>query len=230
MTVRALCIASVLGACQGLAGHAMAQSPAPQPSFDCAKATARIERMICTDPELAQWDGRMGEAYKQKYTGLVGNDRRALIEDQRRWLASRNAKCSQTELAEAKSCILQFTKARFSTLQQYAAEPLQSAPLRQANGDQAPELATATLQDAFAANSRGDYATAFSIFYALARSGNALAQCGLGTMYDEGHGMPQDHKQALRMVSPRCRPGQRRCRGPARDHVLSRQGRTAGLC
>jgi S1-C subfamily serine protease len=83
--------------------------------------------MICADPDLAQWDGRMGQVYKQKYALLVGNDRRALLEEQRRWLASRDAQCDQTELAAAKPCILQFTKARLATLQQLDREPLQLA-------------------------------------------------------------------------------------------------------
>ena len=185
------------------AGPALAQSTTPQPSFDCAKATARIERMICTDPELAQWDGRMGEAYKQKYAGLVGNDRRALIEDQRRWIASRNAKCNQTELPEAKPCILQFTKARFSVLQQQAAEPLQlvapsMVPSEQAKSAPLPMSVIGTIQDAVAADQRGDYATEFRIFHSLAAQGDSYAQFRLGEMYFAGTGVPQDDKEAAR--------------------------------
>jgi uncharacterized protein YecT (DUF1311 family) len=62
-TYRAIFIALVFGAIGP--GPVIAQSATPLPSFDCAKATAQIEHMICSDPELAQWDGRMGEAYKQ---------------------------------------------------------------------------------------------------------------------------------------------------------------------
>jgi S1-C subfamily serine protease/uncharacterized protein len=84
--------------------------------------------MICADPDLAQWDGRMGQVYKQKYALLNGNDRRALLEEQRRWLAARDAQCNQTELAAAKPCILQFAKARLATLQQQDREPHQLHP------------------------------------------------------------------------------------------------------
>ena len=84
--------------------------------------------MICADNDLAQWDGRMGQVYKQKYALLNGNDRRALLQEQRRWLASRDAQCDQTELAAAKPCVLQFTKARLATLQQQDREPIQLHP------------------------------------------------------------------------------------------------------
>ena len=201
MTVRALCMAGVFGTCQGFAASAIAQSPLPQPSFGCANATARIERMICTDPELAQWDRRMGEAYKQQYARLAGTDRRALIEDQRRWVALRNAQCHQPELAEAKSCILQFTKARFSSLHGNTAETPQPAtpsmaPSAQAKDAQASVSAFGTLHDAVAADQRGDYATATRIYRSLASQGESLAQFLFGEMYDRGHGVPQDYAEA----------------------------------
>ena len=68
--------------------------PFPQlASFDCAKATTSIERTICADPELAQSDGRMGQAFKLKYAHLGTEQRRALLADQRRWMALRNSQC-----------------------------------------------------------------------------------------------------------------------------------------
>src|SRR5260221_9845653 len=83
---------------------------APRPSFDCTKAATSIERTICADPELAQWDSRMGEAFKLRYAQLVDNERRALLEGQRRWIVMRNGQCDV--LDSAAQCILQLTKAR----------------------------------------------------------------------------------------------------------------------
>ena len=49
----------------------------------------------------------------------------------------------------------------------------------------------------FAAQS-GDYATALREFRPLAEQGDADAQNGLGLMYLDGEGVPQDYKTALK--------------------------------
>jgi len=43
---------------------------------------------------------------------------------------------------------------------------------------------------------RGDYPTALRIFRQLAAQGDADSQFGLGVMYDNGQGVPQDYVQA----------------------------------
>src|SRR5262249_33022035 len=57
-------------------------------SFDCAKATTAVEKMICADPALSQADERLAEAYKQAMSATLASQssRRA----QFRWLADRN--------------------------------------------------------------------------------------------------------------------------------------------
>ena len=45
----------------------------------------------------------------------------------------------------------------------------------------------------------GDYAEAAPLFQLAANSGFDQAQCSLGTMYELGKGVPQDHTQAVRM-------------------------------
>ena len=52
------------------------------------------------------------------------------------------------------------------------------------------------LEDATAANKRGDYATALKAFQSLAAQGNAEAQNSLGELYAKGQGVPQDYAQA----------------------------------
>jgi len=107
-------------------------SPAPRPDalhtvgatnqpktitrFDCTKATTFVERVICADSELAQWDSRMGQTLKLKLFQLVDGERGALIEDQRRWVAWRIGQCERPHAISVKSCVLQLTKARIATL------------------------------------------------------------------------------------------------------------------
>ena len=53
-------------------------------------------------------------------------------------------------------------------------------------------------EDAFAANNRGDFATALSLLRPLATQGDAWAQTSLGFMYHNGQGVPRDDKEAIR--------------------------------
>lgn len=70
--------------------RAPSQEPAPgrtfNASFDCSKAATRVERMICSDEELAELDQLMGLQYSQviKHTPEAR-------EGQREWLKERNA-------------------------------------------------------------------------------------------------------------------------------------------
>jgi TPR repeat protein len=53
------------------------------------------------------------------------------------------------------------------------------------------------LEDASAAYEKGDFATALSLLRPMADQGNADAQTGLGWMYEDGEGVPQDYGQAI---------------------------------
>lgn len=57
------------------------------------------------------------------------------------------------------------------------------------------------LEEADAAYSKGDYATALRIWQPLAAQGNARAQFHLGVMYRNGRGVQQDYMQAHRWFS-----------------------------
>ncbi len=52
------------------------------------------------------------------------------------------------------------------------------------------------LEDGLAAYQKGDYATALKFWQPLADQGTAVAQYGLGVMYEAGQGVPKDHVQA----------------------------------
>ncbi len=45
---------------------------------------------------------------------------------------------------------------------------------------------------------RGDYETALKEFLPLAEQGHVWAQSLLGSMYDQGKGVPQDYQEAAR--------------------------------
>ena len=53
-------------------------------------------------------------------------------------------------------------------------------------------------EDAEAAYKRGDFATAYQLYWILAEEGNAVAARFLGDMYIDGHGVPQDYAEALK--------------------------------
>jgi TPR repeat protein len=56
----------------------------------------------------------------------------------------------------------------------------------------AAPVAAGPLEDATAADDRGDYATALRLLRELADQGNARAQFKLGGMYDDGRGVAQN--------------------------------------
>ena len=56
---------------------------------------------------------------------------------------------------------------------------------------------SATLNDAYAAYSRGDYSQAIKLFKPLAGKGSDVAQYNLGSMYAQGDGVRQDYQTAL---------------------------------
>ena len=117
MFLRMLLVIVVFAAGGVTAGEAAGQSNGQHPSFACEKTESSIELIICADAKLADWDARMGRAYKLSLTRLTGDEQRVLTEAQDQWIASRNAQCNQLQLAMAKPCILQLTKSRIEALQ-----------------------------------------------------------------------------------------------------------------
>ena len=128
MSLRARVVVFGLIAGSITAGLAAAQDNKPRPNFDCAKPGTSIEVIICTDPKLADWDARMGQAYRLRLAHLIENDRRELIANQRQWIETRNSQCNQTQLASAKPCILQMTMARVAELHGTTLSPAPFSP------------------------------------------------------------------------------------------------------
>jgi uncharacterized protein YecT (DUF1311 family) len=56
--------------------------------FDCAKAATRVERTICTSPDLSVLDGDLASAYSEAFAAT--KDISKLRAEQRAWLAKRD--------------------------------------------------------------------------------------------------------------------------------------------
>ena len=80
-------IAAALVVC---ASSAFAQE---RPSFDCAKASTKVEQTICATPELAKADREVAKAYAALAAKLSGPAKEHLTNDQNRWTANRNKGC-----------------------------------------------------------------------------------------------------------------------------------------
>ena len=56
-------------------------------SFDCAKARTGVEKAVCVDPQLSEYDERIAAAYKRQLDEWNGAIRAYVRNDQRHWLA-----------------------------------------------------------------------------------------------------------------------------------------------
>ncbi len=54
------------------------------------------------------------------------------------------------------------------------------------------------LEDGIADYERGDFSAALQLFQPLADRGDASAQCNLGLMYEQGRGVAQNYREAMR--------------------------------
>lgn len=105
-----------LGVCVVLGIHLCAQSPQEaKPSFDCAKATTQVEKMICEDSsgELQNLDRQLFESYQEIKAKLDKNGKKALLDSQKSWIKTRD-RC------ESKECLKESLQSRIKELQSYA--------------------------------------------------------------------------------------------------------------
>lgn len=107
----------VLGLCLMLAISANAQSPKEaKPSFDCAKASTKVEKMICNDEsgKLQKLDRYMAKTYKELRQNLNKNEQNKLLTSQRLWLQTLNQ-------CKSKECAKELLQNRVGELQNYTA-------------------------------------------------------------------------------------------------------------
>ena len=82
---------------------------AATPSFDCTKAFARIEQLICSDPQLSDLDHRLSIAYKDALARSTTPD--TLKSDEKAWLANTRNKCQDD------ACLAQAYQQRLTVLE-----------------------------------------------------------------------------------------------------------------
>ena len=74
-----------------------------EPSFDCKKASTKVEKMICSSSELAKEDKELNELYnkylKELQTSKYSNIRDSIIKGQRNWLKGRNKFTTEDKLS-----------------------------------------------------------------------------------------------------------------------------------
>lgn len=63
---------------------------AAHPSFDCAKASHEVEKLICKDAELAQLDRSLAELYAAVLRSSAQGEQKSLKTEQRGWVKGRD--------------------------------------------------------------------------------------------------------------------------------------------
>jgi uncharacterized protein len=85
-------IASPLLRTLALAAGLSLAAPGAQaaPSFDCAKASTDVEKLICSDAELAKLDHSLADLYGTLLKHTPAKDQQMLKAEQRGWVKGRN--------------------------------------------------------------------------------------------------------------------------------------------
>ena len=73
-------------------------------SFDCHKASSKIEKLICSDSKLGVLDKTLGEVYKSLKSENNEEQNTSLKAKQRTWIKERNSQC--TSLGDCKKIYL----------------------------------------------------------------------------------------------------------------------------
>ncbi|HEV2678786.1 MAG TPA: lysozyme inhibitor LprI family protein [Aliidongia sp.] len=110
---------------------------AAQPSFDCQRAAAPIEHLICGSDRLAQLDGDLSAAFRVRREGLSDEARAPLLADQRRWLTGRLSACgvpgkgdmAAEAAAKAETCLTELYRTRIAEIGKPPAAVAAAAPV-----------------------------------------------------------------------------------------------------
>ncbi|MEZ5671852.1 MAG: lysozyme inhibitor LprI family protein [Thiotrichaceae bacterium] len=82
-------------------------------SFDCKKASSKLEHTICNDAELNQADTELGTIYRKLLKKLSKSDIKQLQQMQRDWLTTREQQCDVSEA----NCLTVLYQKRIAALQ-----------------------------------------------------------------------------------------------------------------
>jgi uncharacterized protein len=64
------------------------------PSFDCAKAATRVERLICQDVGLSFLDSQMAKSYQMELKGASADRKEMIRRQQAEWFADYGRTCN----------------------------------------------------------------------------------------------------------------------------------------
>ncbi len=84
----------------------------PAASFECQRAKAEVELMICKSPKLNDADTQLGNVYRKLRDSLSPADNKEVVREQQEWIVQRDSKCSSDDVA----CLLQMTVERTAML------------------------------------------------------------------------------------------------------------------
>lgn len=104
--------------------------PASGPSFDCAKASGDVERMVCQDPALAALDRELDALYTRLQS--KAGDRDAFVATQRGWVKGRD-ECWKD--SDAPRCVREAYQTRLVELQLDSGEVVVPTPVAFRCGD-----------------------------------------------------------------------------------------------
>ncbi len=90
-----------------------ANARAAAPSFDCAKASHDVEKLICNDAELARLDRSLAELYGTVLSHTPASRQKMLKAEQRGWVKGRND-CWKSD--DMRGCVAAEYKARINEL------------------------------------------------------------------------------------------------------------------
>lgn len=90
------------------------------PSFNCANARTKVERLFCIDKELMQSDSILGSVYDVALDKLNTREKETLRTSQRQWITARNADCENLfthkmdfmSTREAAMCLYRYNEGR----------------------------------------------------------------------------------------------------------------------
>jgi uncharacterized protein len=124
---------------------AAGSAQAAGPSFDCGRAAAPIEKLICASSGLSDLDSQLATAFRAKREAADEAGRAAMLLDQRKWVQARIAACSipikgdlpESQRAAAETCLTGHYKTRLAELT--AATPQNTAAPPPAPTPVAPE-------------------------------------------------------------------------------------------
>lgn len=94
------------------------------PSFDCSRAGAAIEMVICDNPDLSALDAELSKSFSAARLQLDASHAEQLLRQQRVWLGARSVKChvtkellgSRDRMRDATGCLVELYRDRVNHL------------------------------------------------------------------------------------------------------------------